>query len=310
MAMVTQPSLNKLSFLDEIFDQIQSGHVFAGLQSLKKNLNDLRLSLPVDEWKRVAKDCSTHPLAAFVHQSEMSRRAFQKPRGYAGDAALLDLIYGITKQSPQNCEVAELCKWEFELEACKSVRARKNILTKAIDERRGKELLSVACGHLGEARSSIAAQENLFQRFVALDQDTESLAVVTREFQPSGIETVQANIVDILKKKVSLDKFHFIYSAGLFDYLPDPLATSLASRLFEMLHPGGKLLVANFTPELEDIGYMEAFLQWFLIYRNELDMRRLMNGISVSETGETKLFRDPHRNVVFLEITRVLTSLL
>ena len=51
-----------------------------------------------------------------------------------------------------------------------------------------------------------------------------------------------------------------IYAAGLYDYLGDAIAIQLTSRLLQMLAPGGggRLLIANFNPDLRDIGYLEA----------------------------------------------------
>src|SRR3954468_18697149 len=37
--------------------------------------------------------CKSHPMAKFVLEDPYSRRAHDKPRGYAGDAVMLDYIY-------------------------------------------------------------------------------------------------------------------------------------------------------------------------------------------------------------------------
>jgi hypothetical protein len=36
-----------------------------------------------------------------------------------------------------------------------------------------------------------------------------------------------------------------------------------------MLKPGGRLLVANFLHDLPNVGYMESFMGWPLIYRSD-----------------------------------------
>ncbi len=92
-----------------------------------------------------------------------------------------------------------------------------------------------------------------------------------------------------------------IYSAGLYDYLPNGLARRLTRRLLQMLRPGGRLLVANFVPGGTGRGYMELFMDWSLILRNEAAMRALGEA---SGAGTVVSFHDPHRNVVYAELQR------
>src|SRR4051794_11115162 len=56
-------------------------------------LNDLRASVPRSEWLSIiAEVIAPHPMRARLHEEPFTRRAFLKPRGYPGDAPLLDLI--------------------------------------------------------------------------------------------------------------------------------------------------------------------------------------------------------------------------
>jgi hypothetical protein len=74
--------------------------------------------------------------------------------------------------------------------------------------------------------------------------------------------------------------------------------------MLEMLRPGGRVLVANFAPNLRDIGYMESFMAWNLIYRDERDMATIASGLPQDLVARQRLFRDPHDNIVYLEVTR------
>jgi hypothetical protein len=71
-----------------------------------------------------------------------------------------------------------------------------------------------------------------------------------------------------------------------------------------MLGSGGRLLIPNFTPSLRDIGYLEAFMDWWLLYRDDDDMNRLLGGIPERDIAESRLFRDRHGNITVLEVTR------
>jgi hypothetical protein len=70
--------------------------------------------------------------------------------------------------------------------------------------------------------------------------------------------------------------------------------------LFAALNPGGRLLVPNFTPGIKDVGYMEAFMDWFLICRTEIQVRDLTSGIPESEISDIRSWADEEHNVVYV----------
>jgi extracellular factor (EF) 3-hydroxypalmitic acid methyl ester biosynthesis protein len=115
---------------------------------------------------------------------------------------------------------------------------------------------------------------------------------------------VRGSVRGVLAGKVAYKDLDLAYAAGLYDYLADPVAIQLTARLFAMLRPGGRLLVPNFNQSLRDMAYLEAFMDWWLIYRDDGDMARLLGAIPESEIAGERLFRDRHGNITFLEVTR------
>ena len=97
----------------------------------------------------------------------------------------------------------------------------------------------------------------------------------------------------------ALGQFDLIYSAGLYDYLPDALARLLTSKLPQMLRPQGRLLIGNFVPTGSGRGDMELFMDWTRVLRNEGAVRNLAAG-----AAHVLSFHDPHRNVVYAELQR------
>ena len=71
-----------------------------------------------------------------------------------------------------------------------------------------------------------------------------------------------------------------------------------------MLRPGGKVWIANFVENLWSAGYMEAVMDWWLIYRSEDRMNSLADRIDGKKIASWRTFREPESNVVFLEVTR------
>ena len=73
--------------------------------------------------------------------------------------------------------------------------------------------------------------------------------------------------------------------------MPQDTGKRLTAQLFESLRPEGKLLIANFSQELPERGYMESFMDWHLTYRSlnqVLDLASDIDGaggVSASEDG-------------------------
>jgi extracellular factor (EF) 3-hydroxypalmitic acid methyl ester biosynthesis protein len=71
-----------------------------------------------------------------------------------------------------------------------------------------------------------------------------------------------------------------------------------------MLQPGGKLVIANFLPTMEDIGYMEACMDWFLIYRDRFEMMGLTAFIEQSAIQNIRISVEENQSIIFLEVIR------
>ena len=143
------------------------------------------------------------------------------------------------------------------------------------------------------------------KRFVAFDQDQDSLAVVrSHGNRYASLETIQGSIVDLIKGR-DIGKFDLIYSAGLYDYLSMKIARKLTAALFSRLNPGGCLLIGNFLDGIRDRGYMEICMDWSLIFRNQTNIIGFSNDIIDQEVQSMSYFTDPVRNVGYLEIQRV-----
>jgi len=74
--------------------------------------------------------------------------------------------------------------------------------------------------------------------------------------------------------------------------------------MFSMLNPRGRLLVANFLPDIEDVGYMEAYMGWRLTYRTAEELYATADSIPLGETTTRRTFSDDNENIVYLGIQR------
>jgi SAM-dependent methyltransferase len=189
------------------------------------------------------------------------------------------------------------------------VLERRTILAGEIDavaeRRHSPRILSIACGHLREAQVSNAVRQGAISEFVALDQDAESLAVVDREQREFNVHVIEASVRRFVRAGAELGEFDFVYSAGLYDYLNEKEAMTVTEAMFRALRPGGRLLVANFAPELTDIALLEAIMDWRLIYRDDAAVTKLASGIPSESIAARSTTRDRFGNVVYLTVDRV-----
>jgi len=73
--------------------------------------------------------------------------------------------------------------------------------------------------------------------------------------------------------------------------------------MFDMLKPGGMLLVGNFLSDIDDIGYMESFMGWNLVFRTREEIAALAEEIE-SRVGAMRYFEESERNIGFLLATK------
>jgi SAM-dependent methyltransferase len=110
---------------------------------------------------------------------------------------------------------------------------------------------------------------------------------------------IEASIGRMIVRPLVHGQFDLIYAAGLYDYLDDATAHRLTQGMFAALKPHGRLLFANFCPGVVDYGYMDAFMDWRLLLRDETDMQRLIDALPRAEIDRASLFRGLNRAVVY-----------
>lgn len=299
------------ALLDNVYEAFLASPGEAGdaMYRLQCGLHEVKSQCSADDWGRVAAECETHPVCRLIRQDPFTRHSYEKPGGYAGDARLLDYLYGLAPVPPGTTPLgASIFSHMMNQQGALGVRARGDVLARMIDETaeavERPRILSIACGHLREGTRSAALMEGRVGELVALDQDAGSLAEVEHVYAGTPVRTMHCSVRAILSGKVKLRGFHFVYAAGLYDYLSERVAQRLTRLMFDMLEPGGRLLVANFAPGLPEVGYMETFMGWTLTYRTPEEVARLSAGISSDDWASHRVFWDASRNIVFLDMVK------
>ena len=302
-----------VGLFDTVAASFENGVTYPAMAQLVEGLAAIGAANRGSDWiehaKRVAR---RHPISKFVFDCPFTRHSASRPRGYPGDAQLIDFIYRHPAALPVEQQASDFGRsvllHNVDSPAPAAVRARRHLtatyIGDVVAQRPGAHVMSVACGHARELELLSPKVARAIGRFVAYDQDPSSLAVAS-SYAAKGIpvEPVQGTILQLIRE-TALTGFDLVFSAGLYDYLSDRLAEKLTANLFARLKPGGKLIVANFLPDIRDAGYMEIFMDWRLIYRDERQIRAFARKIDTAQLASTRYFPEPNRNVGFLEITR------
>lgn len=282
------------------------------LDGLVVQMREMHNGWPPARWAVFARECRSHELGELLRQDPFTRWAFEKPRGHAGDARSLDFLYHhesveaeLHAATDTGFQIAQYTTSQATL--AQSMRHRRRVLAQYISNAAGiadrPHILSVECGHLREAHLSTALRDREIGRFVAVDEDEESIAVVRKDLGDC-VEAVTRSVRSILDGGWAPGRFHLVYAAKAYEHLPESAARRLTEILFGLLNPGGILLIPNFLPANRDTAYMDAFLDWAPVSRSIEDIRSLSRSLPVSEVVSRRFFEDPLGNLGYLEVTR------
>jgi SAM-dependent methyltransferase len=215
-------------------------------------------------------------------KSRMIDRALRKPRGYAGDHALMDIYY--TKDVAPEGFGRVLDTYMHGIPASRAVVARKeyvkNWLSARVARRSCAKVVDLACGPCRIEREMFDAGRVADAHLVVVDNDPEALAYARRVLGPHAdhVEYAEANAVRMARARSvppSVAGASFVVSLGLFDYLPRMLAVNLLRALRGSIAPGGELLVGNFAQGNPTRPFMEWASDWVLIYRSHEEFVQL-----------------------------------
>jgi SAM-dependent methyltransferase len=313
----TQPnkpvSQTDLSLLDAFMNLPKSdSDTDQWLARLIEYVNGLKQALDQTHWSEWIARARTHPLLSLLHKDPYHRRAYLKPRGYAGDAVMLDMIYsgydGIpTPDKKSLCGIGRKIFAAFQRrESCESIRERKSELTRQIiktsKDTNKARVMSLACGHLREVNNLPLDVAHSFDRIVAFDMDPKSLAVVETTYAGMPVTVRQGRIKELLTEPPPTPGYDLVYSAGLFDYLDNLTVERLLSSLCRQLNPGGRLLVGNMDWRIE-MAYCDVFQDWRLIDRSPGEMARF--GYTICQANPNisyDVWTDQWSAIVWLEL--------
>jgi len=273
-----------------------------------------------------AKQFTEAMVTPMVLDSTLGRRAYSKPLGYAGDYQVMLYMYEDSFEGESVYgKVIHKC-YTADHPMCRGIRTRKALVVEWMEEEHRRLLsehndattfrvVGLGCGPAREVTDFVARNRRWPGNVIwtLIDQEEEALSVAYRESRAeiakwgsSGhLHLLNLSFVQMLSEGIPLQtpgSQHFIYSAGLFDYLRESRAQVLVRALYDLLAKDGLLLVGNLVAPNEFFWGAEFLMDWTLLYRTRDEMLSLT--ALLPRTAEVDLAEEPSGAYHFLRIRK------
>ena len=226
------------------------------------------------------------------------QRSYEKPLGYPGDFQVMRQVYDWQRigDTAYGRLVHRLGLDVAECIATRMVAIKQTIaetVAAAPDDGERVNILSLGCGPAQEVANYLHVPKLPHPvSFTLIDQDETALSFAYEQTLPevarfngqAAVSCLHVSFTQLLKAWSvlgELPKQDLIYSVGLIDYLALRRARTLITTLYEQLKPGGQLVIGNMRETaMSNLWPMEFICDWTVIYRDEADMRALVEGLS------------------------------
>ena len=225
---------------------------------------------------------------AEMDKSKVHKRARYKPCGYAGDYMMIDWLYMKEINSKNGGEI-----WDYFLHRLQSSEAVRNRLSFfcemiryfAVRYKTGFSVLDLASGPCRDVFTAVEQSSSLTSsiHFHCVDLDENAIEysrqLLQRNYENVNIQWEHSNAFFIKPTQ----KYDFVWSAGLFDYLNDRLAAALLKKMWRWTKDNGYLVIGNYHKNHATRNHLEWCGQWFLIHRDEDELLCLSKRAGIPE---------------------------
>ena len=218
-------------------------------------------------------------------QSPFFAYAQQWPRGYAGDFAIVEHIV-----AQRNDARPGTFGWGLEQHLMTGPMVQQHInkivhqarlIQEALVGHDGEpvSILLIACGGAADLRRIQPQLMGRDVRIVLNDADAGALALATQELAYLGdqLTVVHGNIMRSIDELSQHGPYDLVIAGGLYDYLPQRIASRLTGKVLTRLcKPGGLFYFSNVGAGNPYRVMLEHLMNWPLIERTEADIDEIV----------------------------------
>lgn len=254
-------------------------------------------------------------LQTLCSRGPLWNHALIKPRGYPGDFEILSAIYRNTPITRDPVGY-ELDRAFLTSPLAEAVRNRKDavvtyLFTKIqFMEKENVRILNLACGPCVDVADLLDTDLASHLSILCIDQDKEALdfakSIIGQRASNHNISYLQANA---LRARIPTNleiaaPFDIIYSVGLLDYIPDRLLSIALRNWWQMLGPGGSLLLTIKDKDKYDSTFYDWMADWTFISRTEKQFTALLSETLKISENKLDFKRDKTEIVIIASVIK------
>ncbi|HXC54212.1 MAG TPA: class I SAM-dependent methyltransferase [Rhizomicrobium sp.] len=270
-------------------------------RSLWRTGNDLVHAIAHDrEMREATKEFTELVLTPELRKGAIWDRSYAKPLGYPGDFEIMNQVYDWERVGG---DAYEMLMHRIGLEVAECIRTRMEVVRTHIGDvvrERGHDrparITSLGSGPAREVEAYLSSHGAGGHRaeFSLIDQEEVALLYAHESTYPYvlnsdgriKVQGLNLSFTDILRGTeglAGLPPQDLVYSVGLLDYLTDHRCKALVKRLFDLLMPGGLLIIGNMNDcPLSNYWPMEYITDWTLQYRGDAEMVAWADGLNAA----------------------------
>lgn len=280
--------------------------------------NELENTVPL-EAKLKIRDIFRGVVGEYLFQSQILKRYYDKPRGYAGDYLMFEMMYDAKPLSRGLGVYFDY--YVFRHSIVESVVNRKarmkkvlaNILRDDFKDENTLKVLNIGCGGARDVVELFS--ENIFSRgidFTLMDQDSEGLeyaqtslnGLCKKKLKFHFIKKNALEMIGLTKNPIDTNSYHVIYSLGIVDYFLDNVFSRFIKRCYDLLKPNGKLIIAACSDrDLTTYIALRWLSEWNFYYRAAKSVKGLVN--EMIENANVEIKWEDNKKIFFIHITKI-----
>lgn len=213
-------------------------------------------------------------------------RARTWPQGYQGDYITMENCY---RNIPLSIGIGYyldlyLLNSPLGIAVRNRIKMLEYLLMEEIQNRKGASMLNIACGSCRELMGLAVDIIDYKTNVTCIDNDEDALRFSMKRLSTLGLDDYvkffKYNAVRMFDVDSSMSEFKgqdIIYSVGFFDYLPSDFLIRMFKSLYNILNPGGVIIVAFKDADRYDHRLFHWMVDWDAFSR---EIRRIFTGYS------------------------------
>lgn len=246
------------------------------------------------------------------------RRSYLKPMGYPGDYQIMNYMYDA---KPEGASLRDQFLHMLGVIAGKPIVSRMEKLAELVVDKAAllqraapdpMRIMSIGCGPARELEQILdRAEPDTRWRAMLIDQEVSALEFATRNaaalsaggrLEVSGLNVSFKELFSAAPYRSETANQDVIYSAGLVDYFNPLLARKFVHRMYDLLRPGGRLIIGNVNnARTGTLWPMEFILDWSLYFRSRKEMVDMASSV---EGADVSIVEDDLQAIYFLVVDK------